>query len=80
MKYSTGRSGRVKHSIGIDPARLEKIKRRVRSIKHSTGGKSSLAHYTGKETDYKVLYDQVIEEEEKEIKEEKDKIEKNKGK
>lgn len=76
MKYSIGRRSRVKHSTGIDPAKLEKIKRRATSVKHSTGGQSSLAHATGKETDYKVLYDQIIEEEEKEIEEEKENKEK----
>jgi len=70
MKYSKGGINRVKGSTGIDPAKLEKIKRRARSVKHSTGGQSSLSHYTGKETDYKVLYDQLIEEEEKEIEDE----------
>ena len=70
MKYSTGRRGRVKHSTGIDLTKLEKIKRRIRPVKHSTGGISSLMHSTGKESDYKVLYDQLIEEEEREIEEE----------
>ena len=76
MKYSTSRRSRVKHATGLDPAKLEKIKRRVRAVKHSTGEKSSLAHATGKETDYKVLYDQLIEEEEGEIEEEKEQKEK----
>ena len=76
MKYSIGRGSRIKHSTGIDPEKLEKIKRRAKSVTHSTGGQSSLAHSTGKETDYKVLYDQIIEEEEKEIEEEKENKEK----
>ena len=63
MKYSIGKRSRVKHSTGIDYAILEKIKKRARSVKHSTGGQASLAHATGKETDYKTLYDQLIEEE-----------------
>ena len=76
MKYITGRRSRVKCSTGIDPAKLEKIKRRAKSVTHSTGGQSSLAHSTGKEIDYKVLYDQLIEEEEKEIEKEKENKEK----
>lgn len=77
MKYSIGKRSRIKHSTGIDSEKLEKIKRRVRPIKHSTGGQSSLAHSTGKETDYKVLYGKLIEEEEKEIEEGEEKIEEN---
>ncbi len=78
MKYSTSKGSRVKHSTGVNLAKLENIRRRVKSLKHSTGGHSSLAHSTGKETDCKGLYDQLIEKEEKEIEEER--VEKNKEK
>ncbi len=72
MKYSTSKGSRVKHSTGVNLVKLENIRRRVKSLKHSTGGQSSLGHSTGKETDCKVLYDQLIEEEENEIEEEKE--------
>ncbi len=78
MKFSTGRRTRIKHSTGIDMAELGKIKRRMKSVKHSSGGESPLSHTTGQVTDSKAFYDQLIEEEEKEIEEEK--VEENKEK
>ena len=80
MKFSTGKRSRVKHSTGIDMAELGKIKRRSKRVIHSSGGESHLLHTTGQVTDAKALYDQLIEEEEKESEEEKEKVEENKQK
>lgn len=44
--------------------KLKKLKKRVRSVRHSTGEQAPLKHATGKQLDYKVLYDQFLEEEE----------------
>lgn len=78
MKFSTGRRSRLKHSTGVDMTELGKIKRRMKTVKHSSGGESPLMHTTGQVTDAKALYDELIEEEEKEIEEEK--VEENKEK
>ncbi|ODS33513.1 MAG: hypothetical protein SCARUB_01337 [Candidatus Scalindua rubra] len=75
MKYGTGRGARVKHSTGLDMTRLDEIRRRVKRLRHSTGGESSLVHATGKEMDYKYEYDKLVEEEEKLSKEEQLKVE-----
>lgn len=62
MKFSTGKVTRVKHATGLDMQRLAKLKRRVKSLKHSTGEQTSLKHATGKEFDYKVTYEEELEE------------------
>ena len=64
MRYGTGRGSRVKHSTGIDMTRLDEIRRKVRCLRHSTGGESSLVHATGKEMDYKYEYEELMQEEE----------------
>ncbi len=70
MKYGTGRSSRVKHSTGVDMTRLDEIRRRIKRLRHSTGGESSLVHATGKEMAYKYEYEELMQEEEKLTKEE----------
>lgn len=65
MKFSTGRRSRLKHSTGIEMAKLGKIKRRIKAVKHSSGGESPLLHTTGQVTDAKALYDQFEAEVEK---------------
>ncbi len=65
MKYGTGRGSRVKHSTGTDMTKLDEIRKRVKRLRHSTGGESSLSHATGKEMDYKYEYENLIQEEEK---------------
>ena len=77
MKFSTGKSGRVKHATGLDMQKLAELKRRVRALKHSTGEQSSLKHSSGKEFDYKVIYEELSEEEKK-LREEEER-EENKG-
>ena len=65
MKYATGRGTRVKHSTGLDTTKLDEIRRRIKRLKHSTGGESPMIHATGKEMDYKYEYEEMLEEEEK---------------
>lgn len=64
MKFSTGKATGMRHATGLDMKKLAKLKRRVKAVKHSTGEKSSLKHATGKEMDYKVGYEELLEEEE----------------
>ena len=65
MKYGTGRGSRVKHSTGVDMTRLDEIRRRIKRLRHSTGGEAPLVHATGKEMDYKYEYEKLMQEEEK---------------
>jgi len=67
MKFSTGRHTKMRHATGIDMRKLAEIKRRVKALKHSSGEGGSLRHATGKEFDYKLIYEEVLEEE-KELK------------
>lgn len=75
MKFSTGKRTRVKHSTGMDMKELEKLKRRMKNVKHSSGLSSPMKHTTGQVTDAKSLYDHLeadvekMEEEEKKLKE-----------
>ena len=79
MKYGTGRGSRVKHSTGIDMTKLDEIRRKVRRLKHSTGGEASLVHATGKEMDYKYEYEELVQEEEELRKKQQPKGVKKKG-
>lgn len=65
MKFSTGKVAGMKHATGVDMQKLAEIKRRVRALRHSTGHESDLMHATGKEFDYKRMYEELLEEEEK---------------
>ena len=62
MKFSTSKGTRMRHATGLNMKRLAKLKRRVKSLKHSTGEQTSLKHSTGKEFDYKVIYEEELEE------------------
>ena len=73
MKFSTGKGSGMKHATGLDMQKLAKLKRRVKALKHSTGEQSSLMHSSGKEFDYKAIYEEELEElleEEKKLKHE----------
>ncbi len=63
MKYSTGRGSRLKHSTAIEWAELEKAKKKNghRKIKHSTGEKAAVRHFTGREFDYRALIERPEE-------------------
>jgi len=63
MKFSTGRHTKMRHATGIDMNKLNELKRRVKALKHSSGEGGSLRHATGKEFDYKLIYEEVLEEE-----------------
>ena len=63
MKFSTGRHTKMGHATGIDMRKLAEIKRRVKALKHSSGEGGPLKHSTGKEFDYKLIYEEVLEEE-----------------
>jgi len=63
MKFSTGKVTGMKHATGLDMQKLAKLKRKAKALKHSTGEQSFLKHATGKEYDYKVDYEELLEEE-----------------
>jgi len=65
MKFSTGKVTGLKHATGLDMQKLAELKRRAKALKHSTGEQAHLKHATGKEFDYKVTYEELLEEEEK---------------
>jgi len=65
MKFSTGKVTRLKHATGVDMQKLAEIKRRARALRHSTGHESDMIHATGKEFDYKRMYEELLEEGEK---------------
>ena len=65
MKFSTGKVTGMRHATGLDMQKLAKLKRRLRAVKHSTGEQSSLKHSSGKEFDYKKIYEGELEEEKK---------------
>jgi len=71
MRFSTGKVTGMRHATGLDMQKLAKLKGRRRALKHSTGEQSLLKHATGKEFDYKVDYEELLEEE-KELNEEKE--------
>ena len=71
MRFSTGKVTGMKHATGLDMQKLAKLKRRRRALKHSTGEQSLLKHATGKEFDYKIDYEELLEEEENEQRENK---------
>ena len=77
MRFATGKVTGMKHATGLDMQKLAELKRRKKALKHSTGEQSHLIHATGKEFDYKVDYEELLEEEEK-LKEENEQRE-NKG-
>ena len=55
IKCATGRESRVKHSTASDPDQVEKARRRHPRPRYSTGESASIAHVTGRETDYRAL-------------------------
>lgn len=65
MKFATGRKSRLRHATGVNMHKLNELKRRVRALKHSSGVGTSLRHATGKELDYELIYEKLLEEEEK---------------
>ena len=65
MKFATGRHSRLRHATGVDMHKLNELKRRVKALKHSSGVGASLRHATGKELDYKLIYEKLLKEEEK---------------
>jgi len=71
MRFSTGKVTGMRHATGLDMQKLAELKRRKKALKHSTGEQSLLKHATGKEFDYKVDYEELLEEE-KELNEEKE--------
>lgn len=65
MKFSTGKVSKMRHATGVDMKKLGELKRKVKALKHSTGEQARLRHATGKEFDYKLTYEELLEEEKK---------------
>ena len=55
LKFSTGRTSRVKHSTGADPDKVTKARRGHPRPRYSTGESAAIAHFTGRETDYQAF-------------------------
>ena len=53
LKFSTGRGSRVKHATGADPHKIARARGRHPRPRYSTGEDASVAHFTGKEFDYR---------------------------
>ncbi len=72
IKYSTGRSTKVKHSTALEWEDLKKQKKKYDPIRHSTGEEAQIKHATGTEFDYKALYQREQEDREKQKEYEKE--------
>ena len=55
LRFSTGRESRVQHSTGADPRKVAKARRGHPRPRYSTGESTSIAHFTGREMDYRAL-------------------------
>ena len=55
LKFSSGRETRLKHSTGADPKRVAKARNRHPKPCYSTVESATIAHFTGRETDYRAL-------------------------
>ena len=55
LKFSTGRDSRLKHPTGAEPSVVAKARRGHRRPRYSTGESASIAHFAGRETDYRAM-------------------------
>ena len=53
LKFSTGRGSRVKHATGADPKKIARARRRHPRLRYATGEDASIAHFTGRQFDYR---------------------------